>query len=299
MVGVLRAVHHVQSVQPCLCSITGKPRVHIRAAERRATGIRERVVHRVPALLHLDGPNVKRIDALPLNLIVIHAGAVPNFDLGDGVREITGVADTRIALDDRDLRERFSNDQQPAIHRRASRLCVVDVHDVNRDVHHLAFWHVDHDAVGDERRIHRRKAGVLICGELPHPFGDKLRSLFDRVGQRGHGHIDRQFVKCRERALEAAVHKYQSMPLRIADDECADIRWRKLQRSGLHGLEFALGDRRNAGKVPVLIARRRKAQCGETIEGAAAKIAQPAAHRRCGGERVRVRHGHAASITQS
>ena len=180
--------------------------------------------------------------------------------------------------------------------RRARRLRIGDVQDVQRDLDHFALGDAHDHAVLHERRVERREGRAVKVGELAEMRLHPLRFLAERLGERGHLHLGRELREVRERRLEPPVHEHQPLP-RLVHEPGLKVRVRERGRTGLHRLEGALGDRRHRREVPVLVARGREAECGEALERPRTERREPcrpvtSAVRREGSELVRVRNGH-------
>ena len=93
-------VAEIQPVQRAVDPFAVEDRNHVVAHQRPAEAHRMRLEPRVPASYQVHRPDVVRVQALVLKLVVIHRRILADDDLGDGVGEIAVAPRADVALDD-------------------------------------------------------------------------------------------------------------------------------------------------------------------------------------------------------
>ena len=142
---------------------------------------------------------------------------------------------------------------------------------LDRLVHHNVAGEIDHGSVGDEGRVQRRECVILEACMSGQRCLDDFR-VHAALGQVDGNHTLRKPVRRREAALEAAIHEDQA----VAILQSTGIR-RQLCRRNRRGRELKgdLGQRRQVGESPILMARRRHAELAEARDGGVANAPQP------------------------
>ena len=227
----------------------------------------------VTGAVHVHAADVTGTLALALHLVMVDHRAGPDHDLRDRVREVllsrrTGVTFddpglTAVASDDQNARVRHAGGLGRCRHEQQRNGLFDDR--ARRDPHERA--------VLEETRVQRRERLPIRGGEPAEIrlHGRRVRGQ-DRP-QTGHMHAGRQPADGQLWRIRA-IHQHEP-----AAPECAGPALHQIRREAaltiVRRREMPVGDRRDAGELPFLIARRRKAGVREVLDPLPAQIPQP------------------------
>ena len=271
-------VRHVESVERAVDPFTIQQRIDVvaneRASQRDGMG-REAAA---PAQRDMHAGNMKRLQALSQQLVVIDHRIGPGHDLGHGIGEVRRVPQARVTFHDPSLTVLSCEDEHARVVDRGLLVRGRHKQQVNRLLNDRIGRNLEERPVAQKRRVERRERLILIRRQPGQVPLDKCRIAVNRLAEAPGFDAGRQGTTRRELRREAPIDHDELGKREVFEGEAVELIAGQGRETVVGEREGRCRDRRDVGEPPRFELRRRKPELAEAVDRRLAQLADRGRH---------------------